>query len=108
MSVLWKQKHLKFILFIKENFKIFLCREKKVILLVDTRKNAMYEIRTVLTKTFSEKHPFVTAKIEKKTNRLIQKYFIYIIPAKLVEMLLKLLKKVKNITVCKKQHLRSA
>lgn len=43
---------------------------KKVILLVDTRKMRCMN-PDCSHKTFSEKHPFVTAK-SKKTNRLIQ------------------------------------
>ena len=56
---------------------------KKVILLVDTRKNAMYE-SGLFHKTFSEKHPFVAAK-SKKNEQVNPKCFIYIIPTKLVE-----------------------
>lgn len=70
---------------------------KKVILLVDTRKMRCMN-PDCSHKTFSEKHPFVTAK-SKKTNRLIQN--ILYTSSQLSSLNASKLLKSENITVCK-------
>lgn len=70
---------------------------KKVILLVDTRKMRCMNL-DCSHKTFSEKHPFVTAK-SKKTNRLIQN--ILYTSSQLSSLNASKLLKSENITVCK-------
>ena len=70
---------------------------KKVILLVDTRKMRCMN-PDCSYKTFSEKHPFVTAK-SKKTNRLIQN--ILYTSSQLSSLNTSKLLKSENITVCK-------
>lgn len=70
---------------------------KKVILLVDIRKMRCMN-PDCSHKTFSEKHPFVTAK-SKKTNRLIQN--ILYTSSQLSSLNASKLLKSENISVCK-------
>ena len=70
---------------------------KKVILLVYTRKMRCMN-PDCSHKTFSEKHPFVTAK-SKKTNRLIQN--ILYTSSQLSSLNASKLLKSENISVCK-------
>ena len=72
-------------------------QRKKVILLVDTRKMRCMN-PDCSHKTFSEKHPFVTAK-SKKTNRLIQN--ILYTSSQLSSLNASKLLKSENISVCK-------
>ena len=76
---------------------VHIMKGKKVILLVDTRKMRCMN-PDCSHKTFSEKHPFVTAK-SKKTNRLIQN--ILYTSSQLSSLNASKLLKSENITVCK-------
>ena len=76
---------------------VHIMKGKKVILLVDTRKMRCMN-PDCSHKTFSEKHPFVTAK-SKKTNRLIKN--ILYTSSQLSSLNASKLLKSENITVCK-------